>query len=106
MLGVAVRKMAEDIVDRRRGSCRRRRAFTGGLPGRTPPAAAASLGSGCELAPRGGNVKDGRTLIGLIGARSPRFFSRQFAELGLLVYYVSALVKLHVDEPTERPSIV
>ena len=34
--------------------------FTGGLPGRVPPAAAASLGSGCELAPRRGHVRDGR----------------------------------------------
>ena len=61
--------------DRRRGSCRRRRVFTGGLPGRVPPAAAASLGSGCELAPRRGHVRDARPLIGLIGVRSPRFFS-------------------------------
>ena len=32
--------------------------FTGGLPGRVPPAAAASLGSGCELAPRRGHLRD------------------------------------------------
>ena len=50
--------------------------FTGGLPGRVPPAAAASLGSVCELAPRRGVTSEmGRPLIGLIGARSPRFFS-------------------------------
>ena len=34
--------------------------FTGGLPGRTPPAAAASLGSVCELAPRRGHLRDSR----------------------------------------------
>ena len=49
--------------------------FTGGLPGRVPPAAAASLGSVCELAPRRGHLRDGRPLIGLIGVRWPRFFS-------------------------------
>ena len=34
--------------------------FTDGLPGRTPPAAAASLGSVCELAPRRGHLRDSR----------------------------------------------
>jgi len=34
--------------------------FTGGLPGRVPPAAAASLGSVCELAPRRGHLRDSR----------------------------------------------
>ena len=45
VLGVAVGNDPADTFDRRRGSCRRRRGFTGGLPGRVPPAAAASLGS-------------------------------------------------------------
>ena len=34
--------------------------FTGGLPGRVPPAAAASLRSGYKLAPRRGHVRDGQ----------------------------------------------
>ena len=63
--------------------------FTGGLPGRVPPAAAASLGSVCELAPRRGHVRDGRPLIGLIGARSPRF-SRQFAVIGIAAVCIGA----------------
>ena len=49
--------------------------FTDGLPGRTPPAAAASLGSVCELAPRRGVTSEIAGPIRLIGARSPRFFS-------------------------------
>ena len=68
-------EMIQQILSIDAGSCRRRRVFTGGLPGRVPPAAAASLGSGCELAPRRGHLRDGRPLIGLIGVRWPRFFS-------------------------------
>ena len=47
--------------------------------------------SGCELAPRRGHVRDGRPLIGLIGARSPRF-SRQFAVIGIAAVCITALV--------------
>ena len=69
--------------------------FTGGLPpnlpGRVSPAAAASLRSGYKLAPRRGHVRDGRPLIGLIGARSPRF-SRQFAVIGIAAVSITALV--------------
>ena len=60
VLGVTVGNDPADTFDRRRGSCRRRRVFTGGLPGRVPPAAAASLGSVCELAPRRGHLRDSR----------------------------------------------
>ena len=47
--------------------------------------------SGCELVPRRGHVRDGRPLIGLIGARSPRF-SRQFAVIGIAAVCITALV--------------
>ena len=66
--------------------------FTRRLPGRVPPG---SIGksrlSGCELVPRRGHVRDGRPLIGLIGARSPRF-SRQFAVIGIAAVCITALV--------------
>ena len=90
MLGVTVQNIPADTIDAAAA------AGAGGFYWRaagTSPAGGSGKSrlSGCELAPRRGHVRDGRPLIGLIGARSPRF-SRQFAVIGIAAVCITALV--------------